>query len=149
MIAPLYLEHITCRYDEENRISYYKWVGTVTGQETAQAYQWAFQLIDSEYDHRPVLGSIIDFTEVKEFAPGNLSRARKESRNLRTKRAEAAYQMPSGLVVANMHQEMYLYTSMRLADQNKVVNPLVVLVKSVEEGLAHIEQWHQRVINNA
>ncbi len=144
MIAPLQLEHITCQYNEKTRISHVKWVGIVTGNETAQGYEWGFRLIASVPADKPVLGTVIDFTEVQEFAPDNLRRARKESQNIRSKNVEVAQTTPTALVVANMHQEMYLYTSMRLADQNKLDNPLVKLVKSVEDGLAHIEQWHKQ-----
>lgn len=148
MLEPMKTEHAECRYDAETRIAYFTWTGTVTSKETAACYEWMAKLLDSVADDQPVRGSIIDFTGVQQFEQSNLRTARSEAKQLRTEKTNEVKQLPTALVVETLLQEMFLSTSMRLTETAKEENPRVVMVKSHEEGLEHINKWHRHTEKN-
>lgn len=143
MPEPFQSEHMTGQYDDKKRIAIFTWAETATAHETTAAYAWVADLIDALPPDRPLLGSIIDFSAVVAFAQDNLRQARTESKKLNQTKAEALSHLPTGLVVKTMYQEMYVRTSMRLANQDETeALPRVRLVHSVEEAEAHIAAWH-------
>lgn len=143
MPEPFQSEHMTGQYDDAKRIAVFTWAETATAHETAAAYAWVADLMDALPPDRPLRGSIIDFSGVVTFAQDNLRQARTESKKLNQTKAEALSHLPTGLVVKTMYQEMYVRTSMRLANQDETeAMPRVRLVHSVEEAEAHIAAWH-------
>ena len=142
MLAPLKTEHAECYYDTDSQIAYFIWTGKVTSKETAACYKWMAELFEAVAGGKPILGSIIDFTAVQNFEQSNLRTARSEAKNLRSEKTSEVQQLPTALVVATLMQEMFLQTSMRLTETSHEVNPRVVMVRSREEGIEHIKNWH-------
>jgi hypothetical protein len=85
-----------------------------------------------------VYGEIFDFRKVIEFAPDNLSTARRTSSKMNMKMDTS--QIPVALLISDAaHQEIF-HSSMRISPQNLRRK----IVWSKDEALEFFDEWHQQ-----
>jgi len=131
---PLEHEHAHAAYDPETRIATITYRGNLNADASAAAYEWLGNLT-REIGTEQLYGEIFDFRQVTEFMPDNLMDARKQSRrfNLKTN-----VNFPVAMIVKDFYQEEILRGPM----QNVKENARKTIVKSVDEALAFMQEWH-------
>lgn len=134
-ILSLNEERVQGRYDETTRIVHIVYSGQLDADASTAAYNWLATI--NETVGMPY-GEIFDFRNVTEFMPDNLLEARKKSRrrNLRNE----VHQLPVAMVVKDYYQEEILRGPM----QNVPENQRKTIVKSVEEAVDFLHEWHER-----
>lgn len=134
-ITSLHEPCVQCHYDDTTRIVYIVYSGQLDANASTAAYNWLATV--NETMGLPY-GEIFDFRLVTEFMPDNLLEARKKSRrrNLRNE----VHQLPVAMIVKDYYQEEILRGPM----QNVAENPRKIIVKSVEEAVSFLHDWHAR-----
>ncbi|MEL6306808.1 MAG: hypothetical protein AAFN11_17300 [Chloroflexota bacterium] len=134
-IADLSIEKADARYDEETKIAYITYRGSLTADESTAVYQWLAELMDT-VGLEGVYGEVFDFRKVTEFEPDNLMQARKKSRryNLRNN----GRKVPVAMVVASFIQEETLRGPMQNVEENK----RKTIVWKMDEAVQFLHDWH-------
>jgi hypothetical protein len=145
-IESLNESELECRYDAETGIAYIIYKDHLTPEVTSAAYDWIGNSITVALENDiKIRGCLFDFTTVEKFAPANLTKARQESRTLRTEHQIIISQIPTIVVVQNTYQEMMVRTAMKLAKHDEEQpNARVRMAFSQEEARQFIEDWHAR-----
>jgi hypothetical protein len=125
----------TAHYDEETRIAYITYSGFLDGSASTAAYEWLATV--NETVGIPY-GEVFDFRAVTEFMPDNLLEARKKSRR-RNLRSEI-HNLPVAMVVKDYYQEEILRGPM----QNVPENNRKTIVKTMEEAIEFLHNWHKQ-----
>jgi hypothetical protein len=146
IIEALNQPNLECRFDPETGIAYIIYKDHLTPEVTSAAYAWIGKSITIGLENDiTIRGCIFDFTAVEKFAPANLTKARQESRALRTEHQIIVSQTPVVVVVQNAYQEMMVRTAMKLAKQDEEQpDARVKLAYSEEKARQLIEDWHAR-----
>lgn len=133
-LEPLETTNASARFDETSGIVYVTYRGYLNSEASSLVYGWLKKLVDEIGEER-IYGEIFDFRNVLEFMPDNLMDARKKARglNLRMERL-----FPVAMVVKDFYQEEILRGPM----QNVPENTRKRIVRTIEEGLAFLEEWH-------
>lgn len=135
-IESLELERVTAHFDEERKIAHINYSGILGADDSAAAYKWLNELIDSIHIEN-IYGEIFDFRDVKQFQPDNLIDARKHSRKLNL-RVEI-HGTPVAMIVRDSVQEEILRGPMRIVPENKRKR----IVHSMEDAYSFFEEWYQ------
>lgn len=133
-IAPLEHPNASARWDEETRIAFIEYVGALSGEASTAVYNW---LADVNTEIGVPYGEVFDFRKVTEFLPDNLMEARKKSRrrNLRLD----VHHLPVAMIVKDFYQEEIMRGPM----QNVPENTRKAIVRTMDEAIAFLHQWHQ------
>jgi uncharacterized protein (DUF1919 family) len=134
-ILPLEHPHARAVYDEETRIAYITYSGFLNAEASTAVYNW---LADVNTQFGTPYGEVFDFRAVTEFAPDNLMEARKKSRR-RNLRPEI-HNLPVAMVVKDYYQEEILRGPM----QNVPENQRKTIVRTIEEAVQFLHEWHER-----
>jgi hypothetical protein len=137
-IANLEQDNVTGYYDEEKRILFVTYRGTLTPAATAAVYTWIGCLLNV-YGVAHARGSIYDFREVTNFMVGNLTAAQNQSYQLNEQFDLRAH--PVALLVNNIYQRAMVKAALNVTPQQDRKR----LVHSMEGALAFIEQWHEQL----
>jgi hypothetical protein len=132
-IPPLEHPNASAYYDEQTRIAYITYRGSLTAEASVAVYDWLGDLTQME---GLIYGEVFDFRPVQEFAPDNLMEARKKSRrrNLRSN----IHHLPVAMIVKDFYQEEILRGPM----QNVPENQRKAIVQTVQDALTFIHEWH-------
>lgn len=136
-IEKLKTEKASAYFDEESRIAYIEYRGLLTADESLAVYDWLADLVQ-ELGIENVYGEIFDFRKVREFATDNLMEARRNSRryNMRNR----IRKLPVAMLVSNYYQEEILRGPMKNVEENK----RKTIVKTMEEALTFLHEWHAK-----
>jgi hypothetical protein len=132
----LEIEQASARYDAETRITYITYRGELDAAVTIQVYDW----LDRVYKAvgiENVYGQIFDFRKVIEFAPSNLSTARRTSNRMNMSLDTSHF--PVALIVATRSQEEILRGPMRIPEghQRKAI------VWDEKEAHDFLDSWYE------
>ncbi|GAB4516922.1 MAG: hypothetical protein OHK0046_22990 [Anaerolineae bacterium] len=132
----LEIEQASAVYNPETRIAYIAYRGLLSSEVTVEVYAWL------EYLYRTVgaegfYGQIFDFTGVEEFAPSNITTARRVSNRINM--IIDTSHIPVGLIVGNFYHEQMLLSAMRVSPENVRKK----IVWSEAEALSFFEQKHR------
>ncbi len=136
MIDPLQIEQASAHFDEDARIVYVTYRGSLGEAVNVQVYDWLDRLLKS-VDLKTVYGEIFDFQKVSEFQTDNLEAARKSSKRVNLKRNVS--QLPVALVVGNAYQHQILEIAMRVTPDHQRKR----IVRSQAEALTFLEEWNK------
>lgn len=132
-VTTLQHPNATATWDDSQRIAFIEYVGALSGEASTAVYNW---LADVNTTRGVPYGEIFDFRKVTEFLPDNLTEARKKSR--RRNMRSAVHQLPVAMIVKDFYQEEILRGPM----QNVPENTRKAIVRTMEEALAFLHQWH-------
>jgi hypothetical protein len=136
-LKSLEIDQAKANYDEESQIIHIAYSGVLSGDVTVAVYSWLDELLH-EIGTENVYGEIFDFRKVIEFAPDNLSTARRTSSKMNMKMDTS--QIPVALLISDAaHQEIF-HSSMRISPQNMRRK----IVWSKDEALEFFDEWHQQ-----
>jgi hypothetical protein len=127
---------ITTYFDEATRIMHVVYRQDLATEITLKFYHWREELLD-QVDVKTIKGTIVDFRKVIQFPPLNLPTVYKESRD--ANRDVDMSHIPVAYIVATPQQERNVQLSMKVTPQASRRR----IVKSDEEALAFIAEWHQ------
>ena len=133
-IEPLETNFASAHYDDATRIIHIAYRGYLTSEASSEVYAWLKTVVD-EAGVENIYGEIFDFRGVLEFMPDNLMDARKKARGLNL-RLEQLF--PVAMVVKDFYQEEILRGPM----QNVPENTRKRIVRTPEEALAFLDEWH-------
>jgi hypothetical protein len=127
--------NIRAYFDEERGISLISYKGLLDSTVTTQLYAWVRELL-------PLLspdatrGVIFDFRQVTQFASGNISTARDQSKQINQN--QDATNHPVALIVSTLYQEQMVKVTMKLSPREERKK----IVHALDEALTYIQQWH-------
>lgn len=131
-----------CRYDAEKRLLHVNYLNELTSEITAQVYSGIMKLLGT-VGAEAIRGGIFDFRQVKRFHYGNVSTVQRSSTSLNVN-----YDMSHiavALIVDGIQQEHTVRVSMRVTPQEHRKR----IVRSEEEALAFIEEFHKKRTQSA
>jgi hypothetical protein len=135
-IPDLETPNANAKFDSEKRIAFITYSGNLTSSDSGAVYSWLHDLMQ-DIGTENLYGEIFDFRNVNEFMPDNLMDARKKARGLNL-RIPLAF--PVAMIVKDFYQEEILRGPM----QNVPENTRKAIVRSLEEALAFLDEWHTR-----
>lgn len=137
-VPPLNEPNLTGHYDEDKKIFYIFYSGTLDSDNTTNAYTWLFKN-GLNLGIESIRAFVFDFTKVTRFQRDNTFAAKRESQ---TANAVADLsRIPVALIVNTVYQEQMVILSMKVngvEDRTKVC-------KSHAHALAFIDQFHQQL----
>lgn len=135
VLRPLEHEQAYATYDDTTRIVYVTYRGLLNAEASTAVYSWLNQLLEM-VGAEAIYGEIWDFREVEQFMSDNLQDARKNSRIMNLKQDTGRF--PVAMVIKDYYQEEILRGPMK----NVPENARKAIVRSIEEGMDFIQQWH-------
>ena len=135
--SDLATDGLTTQYDPETQLFLVGYAEELTPEVTVKMYDW-FDALVEEVGCDAIRGAIFDFRNVKEIHQMNTRTARSESKKIHQK--VDLSRLPVALWVETFFQEQMLRVSMRLTEKSERIE----IVKSHQEALQFIENWHQR-----
>jgi hypothetical protein len=133
-------ENVTASYDPQTGLLFVTYRGVMTPDVTVAFYRWLGDLIKtaSPDDLMKARGSIYDFRQVKQFAASNISTAQRQSQQVN--HAADMSHIPVALITESLLQTEWVRVTMKIMpDQDRKR-----VVKSMEEAVAFIDQFHAR-----
>lgn len=132
---PLEHENAVAKFDAETRLVIVTYSGELDAATTTRVYEWLADLADAQ-GIESLRGEIFDFRQVTEFMPDNLMAARKVSRRMNLR--HDVQNLPVAMIVKDFIQEEILRGPM----QNVKENVRKRIVRSMDDALAFIDNWH-------
>lgn len=136
-IAPLSTPQVRAYYDPAEHIVHVVYQSEVTPQVTKEVYSWTADLAQ-KVPPGTVRGAIYDFRATTQFVAANISTVQRESRTLNSKVNMS--NIPVALIVTTLMQEQMVRVGMKITPEENRKR----IVKSEEEALSFIQQWHAR-----
>jgi hypothetical protein len=128
---------VTAYYDEEQRIVFVAYAETLTPDISKAVYEWANRIMTTE-EVAKSRGSIYDFRRVQKFNLGNLTVVQQKSAQLNRKEDFSNHAV--ALICETIYQESMVRTAMQITpgqDRKRIV-------RSMEEALAFVENFHNK-----
>ncbi|QPC82976.1 hypothetical protein G4Y79_00965 [Phototrophicus methaneseepsis] len=135
VFRPLEHNQAYANYDDTTGIVYVTYRGNLDAETSTAVYSWLNGLLNM-VGAESIYGEIWDFREVEQFMPDNLQDARKNSRIMNLKQDTGRF--PVAMIIKDYYQEEILRGPMKNVPENQ----RKAIVRSVQEGLAFIKEWH-------
>lgn len=127
-------ENVTGYYDDTTHLLRVTYKGVVNAEVSARVYAWIGELV-ATMGLGESKGSVYDFRQVKDFAPGNVTTTQSRSSNLNTKIDMSKH--PVALIASNIYQQKMVESVMHITPQEKRKR----VVKSEDEALNFIQEF--------
>jgi hypothetical protein len=134
-VEPLHTKSVTVLYDEERRLIYMAYRGTLTSYLTIQAYDWLGQFFKQTPPHE-TRGTIVDFRAVEQFPNTNSLTTQNQDSRLYGQIDMSRH--ATALLVENTDQREHADLAISLSDNARCKR----VVSSEAEALAFINQWN-------
>ncbi|RMG83055.1 MAG: hypothetical protein D6712_13685 [Chloroflexi bacterium] len=128
-------EDLTAYFDDATSIAQVIYRGPMTASLTIRAYQWIAQ-ITGVIGVEAIHGAVFDFRAVTNFESYTLSTVMRESKKANMKFDFS--HVPVALLVGSGLQEQMVRVALKVSPQDFRKR----LVRSQEEALAFIDEWH-------
>lgn len=130
-------ENATARYDASTGIAYITYTGPLDSSASTAVYDWLADLLQA-VGLENLYGEVFDFRAVEEFMPDNLIDARRNSRRYNMK--NNVKKLPVAMIVKDFFQEEILRGPMRNVKENE----RKTIVRTEEEAIAFLHEWHEQ-----
>lgn len=137
-IQPLNEADLRAYYDNDKKIFFIHYIGTLTADTTTKAYAWLFQN-GLSIGIENIRAFVFDFTKVTKFRRDNTFASKRQSQT--ANKVVDLSRIPAALIVNTIYQEQMVILSMKVNG----VEERTRICKSHAHAMAFIEQFHREL----